>query len=101
MIVRPLCATRVHDIVCHYFSESAMIQINPSQLHSLADRLPIVHGQNYSASALEAHTRVGASAMYAVTYGQCAECGCPAFAGQGTYCDRDGCRHHWKSHRAE
>ena len=34
-------------------------------------------------------------------YGQCDECPCPAFAGQGTYCERTSCRHHWKSHKRE
>lgn len=36
----------------------------------------------------------------AITYGQCEECGCPAFAGEGTYCTRIKCGHHWKSHKA-
>jgi uncharacterized Zn finger protein (UPF0148 family) len=33
-----------------------------------------------------------------IVYGQCSECGCPAYAGEGTYCA--SCSHHWKSHRA-
>lgn len=30
--------------------------------------------------------------------GPCDECGCPAYQGTGTYCQRSGCGHHWKSH---
>lgn len=37
----------------------------------------------------------------ALSYGQCDECACPAFAGQGTYCARTSCGHHWKSHKSE
>lgn len=40
------------------------------------------------------------AAEVAIAYGQCAECGCPAFAGEGTYCARPSCGHHWKSHQA-
>jgi hypothetical protein len=37
----------------------------------------------------------------ASVYGQCDECGCPAFAGEGTYCTRTSCGHHWQSHKRE
>jgi hypothetical protein len=41
----------------------------------------------------------GIKKMEGLSYGQCDECGCPAFAGEGTYCARDSCNHHWKSHK--
>lgn len=69
---------------------SPLNKITPAHLH------PPIGDEAYP-NQQRANTR---QKYQVITYGQCDECGCPAFAGEGTFCTRASCGHHWKSHKA-